>query len=167
MGPFKRIYLDTNILIELAEIKGEQQSLLYEIADMRTADGKPFVCTSELTLAELLVRPYRQQNDELIELYNGWIMQGSDWLEVGPVTRDVLWHAALVRQYYPNVKLPDAIHLATAILFGCSHFLTGDKRIPNEIKITNLRWGISKIFPNLKLIKLLPEVLQWILSDRA
>lgn len=167
MAIIQRLYLDTNMFIELAEVEGERQRLLSKIAILQMANGKPFVCTSELTLAELLVRPYRQQNEKLIELYNGWIMHDSHWLDVMSVSRDVLWNAALVRRHYSKVKLPDAIHLATAIGFKCSHFLTADKKIPNEIQIPNDRWGFDRPSSILKVIEPTPDTLQSILSDRA
>ena len=42
-----------------------------------------------------------------------------------PITIDVLREAAKLRAGQ-NFKTPDAIHIATAILSGCDHFLTND-----------------------------------------
>lgn len=52
--------------------------------------------------------------------------------------------AARLRAQYPALKLPDAIHAATAQAFACSHFLTNDMRfgeVPNLIVVplTELR----------------------------
>lgn len=49
-------------------------------------------------------------------------------LDVIPVSRVVLAQAAAVRAKYPSVKLPDAIHAATALAHGCTTFLTNDAR---------------------------------------
>lgn len=137
-----RLYLDTNVFIAMAEGANDLSSALYDLAaDQGMASG--FLCTSELALAELLVKPYRDQNNELIDLYDGWISSGS-WLEVGPVDRMVLRYAAVLRQQYPAMKLPDAIHLSTAIGFGCSHCLTGDTRLPEEIRLIHTRWRMTK-----------------------
>ncbi|GGA89238.1 hypothetical protein GCM10011491_16380 [Brucella endophytica] len=167
MEPTERLYLDTNVFIEMAEGKNDWRRRFYKTADVRTPSGAPILCTSEFTLAELLVLPYREGNDELIQLYENWIMQGSVWLDVMPVTQDVLRRAALVRCHYPRVKLPDAIHLSTAISFGCSHFLSADKKIPNEIEIANLRFETPKSSQSLKIVTLSSDILQSILSDRA
>ena len=55
----------------------------------RTAEPA-FLCTSELTLAELLVRPYRDENDGLIKLYDDSIDSGGIGWKSGFVAIDVL-----------------------------------------------------------------------------
>ena len=167
METIQRLYLDTNVFIELGEGEDERQQLLYEIVAAQTTEEPLFLCTCELTLAELLVRPYRDRNDQLIELYDNWILRGNTWLDVGPVTRDVLWSAALVRRQYPGVKLPDAIHLSAAFGFQCSHFLTADRKIPESIQITNDRWGGLKSSPDLKIISSTTDNIRSILSSRT
>ncbi|WP_048645353.1 type II toxin-antitoxin system VapC family toxin [Nitratireductor soli] len=167
MEAIKRLYLDTNVFIELGEGEDARQQLLYDIVASQAAGEPLFLCTCELTLAELLVRPYRDRNDQLIELYDNWIFRGNTWLDVGPVTRDVLWAAALVRRQYPGVKLPDAIHISAAFGFQCSHFLTADLKVPETIQITNDRWGKPKSSPELRIVSSTIENLQSILSSRA
>jgi predicted nucleic acid-binding protein len=49
-------------------------------------------------------------------------------LNVLPVTRDVLMKAAQLRAANPSLKLPDAIHAATALQHGCTTFVTNDSR---------------------------------------
>ncbi|WP_335130460.1 type II toxin-antitoxin system VapC family toxin [Nostoc sp.] len=54
-------------------------------------------------------------------------------LRVIPVSRQVLIEAVQLRASI-NIKLPDAIHAATALLTQCSTFLTNDQRfrsVPN------------------------------------
>lgn len=48
---------------------------------------------------------------------------------MAPVSRDVLLAAARLRAEI-GLKLPDAIHVATAQLTGCDQFLTNDARVP-------------------------------------
>jgi len=48
---------------------------------------------------------------------------------VVPVSREVLIAAAHLRAD-ANLKLPDAIHVATAQLTGCEQFLTNDTHVP-------------------------------------
>jgi hypothetical protein len=116
-----KLYLDANIIIMLGEGAGEITALLSELAVQQEPEEPPFLCTSEPTLAEVLVHPHRHQQDDLINLYDGWLTQGG-FLELGPVHRDVLYYAALVRSAYRTIKLPDAIHIPTAIRLECSHF---------------------------------------------
>ena len=50
-----------------------------------------------------------------------------------PITQDILREAARLRAIIPSLKTPDAIHAATALLAGCTLFVTNDlgfKRVP-------------------------------------
>jgi predicted nucleic acid-binding protein len=163
---FTRLYLDTAIFIELAEVQGEIQTLLYNLIETQMQGGERFLCTSELALAELLVGPYRDEDDDLIQLYDNWIVEDNSWLDVKPVTREVLWSAALVRRQFKSVKLPDAIHLASAIGFECSHFLTADKRIPGQVRLKNDRWRGERFSPELSVILPTAENLRAIIESR-
>ncbi len=67
-------------------------------------------------------------------------LQSTEVLEVVPVNRDVLIEAARLRTI-TNLRLPDAIHAATAFLSGCETFLTNDRRfaaLPPTIKVVLL-----------------------------
>ncbi len=55
-------------------------------------------------------------------------IQNSPVLEVIPINRKILIESARLRTII-NLRLPDAIHGATAILNGCETFLTNDKRL--------------------------------------
>lgn len=79
-----RLYLDADILILLGEGKDERASLLTELAVGQETSSTPFLCTGELTLAELLVKPYREQDDRLIQPYENWMTPGG-FMEIGPV----------------------------------------------------------------------------------
>lgn len=160
-----RLYLDANILIMLGEGKGEIADLLTELAAQQEPEPTPFLCTSELSLAEILVVPYRENNDELIDRYDGWLTSGS-FMEVGPVHRSVLWYAAVLRATYKSIKLPDAIHVATAIAFGCSHMLTADSRLPERIELAHRRWGIFKGPAKLDMLWPDPEALRRVIEEQ-
>lgn len=164
MPAVSRLYLDTNIFIALGEGSDDISTVLYELIGRQVPD-EDFLFTSELSLAELLVQPYRQKNDELVSLYDNWIRPGS-WLTVGPVDRSVLWYAAQVRVQYNSIKLPDAIHLSTAIGFECTHFLTGDKRIPDEIELWHERWGMVRGPSRLSVIRLSVDMVRELVAER-
>lgn len=125
MGGISRIYLDTNIFISAFERK---DTLGLQVGQLFTARRglpvQPFV-TSELTISELLVMPYRQGDTDLIGAYEK-MMVSNDWLQVIAVAKPILKRAAWLRSLTYGLKLPDAIHLATAVDTGCTHFLTDD-----------------------------------------
>ena len=106
---------------------------------LRTKPGS--AVTSELTLAEVLPKPkvpdHRRAYFELIV----W----SGMFDLRPVSRQILTETAAYRKISaierPDgtssmVKLPDAIHVVTAIRAGCTHVLSKDRlRVPKEIQL--------------------------------
>lgn len=119
-----RIYLDTNALIYAVEDTSERAALLNALLDASIRHTSACLVTSELSLAELLVKPLRAGQDDLVQRYHV-LVRTSDWLDVYPVNRPVLIRAGEIRAG-SKLKIPDAIHLATAQLVGCTYFLTGD-----------------------------------------
>jgi predicted nucleic acid-binding protein len=160
-----RLYLDANVFIALAEGSGPVSELLLELAGSQKPD-EGFLFTSELSLAELLVHPCRDGDERVIQLYDNWTVS-SGWLTVGPVDRDTLWSAALVRAEYSTLKLPDAIHLSTAVGFQCTHFLTADKRIPDTVQIPNRRHEVVRRSAPLEILRLDEDTLHMILKQRS
>ncbi|MBY5652961.1 PIN domain-containing protein [Rhizobium leguminosarum] len=140
MQGVSRIYLDTNIFIMAFERRDETSDRLAQLLAAGDADAEPRFVTSELTLSELLVTPYRQNDDSLIDAYEGLILTSS-WLEVLPIVPPTLRYAAVLRSQYGSLKLPDAIHLSTAIGANCSHILTDDRGIKDEYRLTHQRYG--------------------------
>lgn len=122
----ERVYLDTNIFIYAIEGYPDFIDELNQLFDNIDA-GNLRAFTSELTLAEVLVRPFIDGNLEIQSVYQQ-ALQSSEVLEVVAVSRDVLIEAARLRAI-ANLRLPDAIHGATAILSGCETFLTNDRRL--------------------------------------
>jgi predicted nucleic acid-binding protein len=121
-----RIYLDTNAWIYALEGFSEfraELTLLFE--QMQT--GALMGVTSELTLAELLVKPCRDQDETQQARYKKAISNRKNFFIV-PVLRDLLIDAAAVRAS-TQLKLPDAIHAATALRANCTTFLTNDRQL--------------------------------------
>jgi predicted nucleic acid-binding protein len=137
-----RIYLDTNVWIYALEGYPAHAKILTRLLE-RIDQVDLLAVTSELALAEALVKPLAESKAPLQQLYEE-ALQSGDGLTVVPITREVLVTAARLRAQYPALKLPDAIHAATAQAFACSHFLTNDMRfgeVPNLIVVplTELR----------------------------
>ncbi|NDJ22721.1 PIN domain-containing protein [Nostoc sp. B(2019)] len=120
-----RVYLDTNIWIYALEgYPAFVQNLTQLFQNIE--QGNLSVVTSELSLAEALVKPFQNQDLAQQKTYKQFISNSRN-LTVIPVSRQVLIEAAQLRASV-NIKLPDAIHAATALLSQCSTFLTNDQR---------------------------------------
>ena len=134
MGILERIegnsvYLDANIFIYAVESYPQYQ---VEVAELFSViDGRELSAfTSELTLAEVLVKPISIGDSTLIDTYKAMV-SSSNSLTVLPVTRQVLVRAAKVRSDL-GLRLPDAIHFASALEKGCVSFLTNDREMKTD-----------------------------------
>ncbi len=121
-----RIYLDTTVFIYFLEdfppYAGDLEDLFQAVAR-----GQIQGITSELSLAECLVKPIADGNTEARSAYES-ALRSSPELAVLPITRDLLVRAAEVRARQ-KFRLPDAIHLATAELAHCDSLLTNDTEL--------------------------------------
>ena len=123
----QKIAIDTMIFIYAFEkhstylpfVKSFFQSL--EKGDLRAV-------TSTVTLAECLVLPYRQRDYALAAQYLV-LFRNFPHLSALAVTGDIAERAAFLRAQY-NLKTPDAIQLATALVSDAPFFLTNDESLP-------------------------------------
>ena len=123
----ERIYLDTNIFIYALEAYPAYVSTLTSLF-AAIDEGTIKAVTSELTLAEVLIKPMMDDNAELQTVYKE-TLRSSEAFSVIPVNRQILIEAAKLRAESETLRLPDAIHLATARVHHCTFFLTNDKRL--------------------------------------
>lgn len=127
------VYLDTGVFIHAFEVAGLQSDRLKGFfADLQRFPYK--AATSEITLAELLA-PIKAAGamtlNERRDLYLPLFDDGA-FIALTPVSRSVLLQTALLRQSHPQ-RLPDAIHMATALEIGCRFFMSPDadaRRLP-------------------------------------
>ena len=105
-----KAYLDSNTLIYAIERVEGFVALVEDLLPAIDAE-KIQAVTSELALAEALVKPFADGNEELANDYQG-VIQPRPALQVIPVSRAVLVAAARLRAA-TGLKLPDAIHAAT------------------------------------------------------
>ena len=161
-----RLYVDTNVFIDLFERSDELSGLLAELFLVERNGREPFLATSELTVAELLVDPIRRGDDRLIQIYENWALS-NDYLSVGPVNLHVLFAAARLRAQDTSLKPPDAIHLSTAMHFRCSHLLTGDRRLSGPYELSDYRSGIVKGPFRLEILRLEVEVIKHLVKEAA
>ena len=121
-----KIYFDTNIFIYALEDSKEYREHISALFSRIQKTGSLLV-TSELTLAECLVKPFENE-DELSSQHYETYVKTSGFLEVKAVTRTILKEAARIKAMSRN-KLPDSIHPATALHSGCAIFVTNDANI--------------------------------------
>lgn len=118
----KKIYLDSCIAIYVVEAHPLYASkVTAELNALQAAQ----ICYSPLVRLECLVKPLQAQNQPLQNLYSQfWSSQQNLSL-----VDDIFIRAAQIRADFPSVKTPDAIHLATALHYGCDEFWTNDDRL--------------------------------------
>lgn len=131
------VYLDTNVFIYLVE--ATEYANLRDVVEVLFAaadTGEIEVVTSALTLGELLPAPLRVGADDLVRAYRELFTEPSQ-LEITPVILPII-DAAAVIQSQTKTKLPDALHVASAIASGCTVFATNDKgiRLPDGLPLT-------------------------------
>ncbi len=114
------IYLDSCLVIYLVEKHPEYYPKLLQKIEQH-ADSN-FVVSS-LTALEVMVKPKKDNNAELIARYQSFL----DQFQVAGINDSVMLSAIDYRLV--GIKTPDAIHLACANHLGCDQFWTNDNRL--------------------------------------
>jgi uncharacterized protein len=119
------IYADANVIIRLLEGDAAARAPIEARLLPLRGTGR-FLLASQLSRLECRVKPMRLGDKALLALYDAFF---ASWeVDVQPLTIAVVDKATELRATL-NVKTPDALHLATAILAGAKAFLTGDKML--------------------------------------
>jgi predicted nucleic acid-binding protein len=127
----QRVYFDTVIFIHAVEpdkCEPRTRAAVAQLFQMVDAGGLHAV-TSEMTLAETLVLPFRE-NDLALERAYRELLSSSGPFHVQPVDRDTLLAAAQLRADTSSLWTVDAIHVAAVRISECRFFVTNDKRFP-------------------------------------
>lgn len=119
----RKVYLDTHIFIYALEAMEPWANLVEEAFVSLEADECHAV-TSSLSLAECLVQPLKLKREDMVQAYRAALSQ-SPYLHIAPLSNEILIGAARLRATH-NLKLPDALHIATALNQGCTVMLTND-----------------------------------------
>lgn len=122
------LYFDSNVFIYALEspdrtLRRRHQALFHYLSEKRCD-----ACTSLLTRAEVLVRPLRLKQIELADRYR-MLLSGVGAIGLYGVDEDIVDRAAGLRADYPTLRLPDALHVATALSAGCDAIVTNDLRL--------------------------------------
>lgn len=166
-----RVYLDSNVFIAAIETQGLVRDLLVRLLTLESRRLPAPLVTSELSRAEALVAPFRS-GGSLVQTYIR-LIRSTHVLETIPVVSFVLTDAALLRAVYPSLKLPDAIHVATAIGTGCDILLSNDGRLrtiessPPEERLRHPYWLPDRIdrLGRIKVVPLEPARLTLLVTE--
>jgi len=117
------VYLDTNSFIYSIERIDPYRAVL-DILWQAVSNGQFTVVTSELTLLEVLIKPLKEGDVTTATMFRTVLRHSPD-VQMLPITLTVLEEAAKLRTTM-NLKTPDAIHAATALVNDCILFVTND-----------------------------------------
>lgn len=130
---------DTAPLIYYTERHPTFGPLTYAIFQ-RIANGDIAACTSVVSLAETLVYPKRLQDRGQERIYKRLLLRTPGFACL-PVDTAIAERAAELRARY-NLRTPDAIQVATALVAGCEAFLTNDLALRRVADLRVLALGM-------------------------
>ncbi len=120
-----KVYLDANCVIYFVENHPVWCSRVIDrVTAIQLAQGE--LAVGDLTRAECLVGPFRKNDSGLEKRYRAFFSDPE--IHVLGITAAICEQAARLRATH-SIKLPDALHLATAIEHGCGLFLTNDAQL--------------------------------------
>lgn len=129
----QRVYLDTNIFIYFLECNTQFFPAVEPVMKALNA-GDFWGCTGEVTIAETMVGPYRLNNELLISTTRDFF-NSTNVFTILPHSRAIFDRAAQLRAW-DRMKFIDAIHVATAMEASCDFFITNDKAIRSNPKLS-------------------------------
>lgn len=128
-----RFYLDANILIAMVEHDTSQSRRMRGLMAAVTAASEESLVTSELAIAEAMVGPARDHDPARLAIYNG--MRAHSAIRCVPCTWGIFEQAIAIRAQNKPCKMPDAIHLSTAMCLFCEYIITADARWQSTYRI--------------------------------
>ncbi len=133
----KKVSIDSNILIYFFEGTTPYHQRLMKLFSDTQKHNIQILC-SALVWSEILTLPFKENLQEHITRYTH-LDDEPFRLVCVPVSKHIAISAASIRAKY-GFKIPDAIHLATALEQKADYFLTNDKRLNSfkEIPIHSL-----------------------------
>ncbi|HEY8579841.1 MAG TPA: PIN domain-containing protein [Beijerinckiaceae bacterium] len=133
-----RIYVDRNIFIYFIE-KVEPGYARARDFFLRASEVGATLCTSEITVAECLHKPYRTGDAQLVDTYE-FLFERSGDVTLLPLSGAVAKRAAAAGARI-GLKLVDAIHFVSALDEGCDLFVSADGQFPStpSMAVVSLR----------------------------
>ncbi|HZE52913.1 MAG TPA: type II toxin-antitoxin system VapC family toxin [Bradyrhizobium sp.] len=122
------IYLDTNVFIKAVEGLDEAASPAKTLIQALRHRRSGIAATSEITFAEVLAPAKRADALPLHMKRRAYLdlLLWSGFVALIPVNRDILIETAALRAM-GRFKLPDAVHLVSAVRVRCRFFVSADR----------------------------------------
>ena len=119
-----RVFWDTNLFIYLFEGSGAMSQRVVQLRESMRSRGDQLI-TSALTLGEVLVKPIRSGQPDLVRAYEEAITQTALVVPFDAKAARIFARLRSTR----TVSAPDAIQLACASVAGTDVFITNDERL--------------------------------------
>ncbi len=120
------VCIDTGPFIYLIEQNPKYLGVLRPIFAEIDA-GKIDALTSNITLLEVLVLPFKTKNESLAEKYRE-ILLYAEGLTTFEISHDVSELSSKLRAKY-LIRSPDAIQIGVGVIYGADVFLTNDSSL--------------------------------------
>jgi predicted nucleic acid-binding protein len=126
--PSSLIYLDTNFFIKAVEGLDDAAAPAKALIEALRQQRAGIAATSEITFAEVLAPPKRPDALPLHVKRRVYLdlLLWSGFVALIPVSRDILIETAALRAM-GRFKLPDAVHLVSAVRVQCRFFVSADR----------------------------------------
>jgi predicted nucleic acid-binding protein len=133
-----RLYADSNVFIYLLEASPDFFVLAKRLFDHIDTVGARLL-TNELTLAECIYKPSREDDGVLVSRYEAFLEPG-DEIEIIGLDGALATRAAKAGGKL-GLKLADAVHYLSAYESGCQFFVTADTRVRSspELEVLNIQ----------------------------
>lgn len=119
----RHVYLDSCVVIYLLEQTAPYSE---KTRNFLATNSDALLCVSPLVRLEVIVKPLRETNKQLVSDYEEFL-SAQNWLSIND---EIVDRASNLRARHA-LKTPDALHLATALHYGCAEFWTNDNRLTN------------------------------------
>lgn len=120
-----RVYPDSSVIIYYVEREPAFRARVSAAFHRADRMGSRIV-VSDLTYMECRVLPLRLNDTGRLALFDAFFRQAV--VERHVLATGIMEHATELRAYH-GLRVPDAIHLATALERRCDEFWTGDRKL--------------------------------------
>lgn len=128
-----RVYFDVNPIIYFIEQNSSFFTAVTPIFEM-LGRGEILAYTSEFSLAEILIKPIRDDLSDVIHAHKELLLD-PQLFTLTKVTRETFLEAAQLGGK-SGMRIPDAIHVASALENHCQFFITNDQKIRSHGRMT-------------------------------
>ena len=128
-----RVYFDVNPIIYFIEQNTQFSEAVMPVFEM-IGNGSIIAFTSELSLTEILIKPIRNNFNQIIQAHKELLLDPELFTLISPIQDTFLLAAELGGKL--SMRTPDAIHMACAIESKCKYFITNDKGIKSTADVT-------------------------------